>query len=54
VADVRQARTAEEHAPLVRNWATNVWEAYRSQHDLAHAWITAALAAREGAPPKQS
>lgn len=54
VADVRKARTAEEHARLVHDWAANVWEAYRSQHDVAHGWITAALAAKKGATPKQN
>jgi len=53
VMDVRGASDATEHIRLVRAWAANVWEAYRSQHDLAHVWIEAALAAREGAPPKQ-
>ena len=53
VADVRQAQTAEEHARLVRVWAANVWEAYRAQHDLAHAWIATALAAREGTTSKR-
>jgi hypothetical protein len=54
VADVRKARTAEEHARLVHDWATNVWEAYRSQHDIARAWITAALNAQQGTPPKRN
>ena len=54
VADVRKAGTAEEHARLVHDWATNVWEAYRSQYDIARAWITAALTAREGATPKRN
>lgn len=53
VVDVRQARTAEEHARLVSDWATTVWEAYRSQHAIAHAWIAAALTAREGTLPER-
>jgi hypothetical protein len=47
VMDVRNARDAEEHVRLVRAWAENVWEAYRSQHDTAHAWINAALANKD-------
>ena len=47
VVDVRGARAAEEHARLVRAWAENVWEAYRSQHDIARAWIKAALAIKD-------
>ena len=54
VLDVRGASDATEHIRLVRAWAANVWEAYRSQHDLAHAWIKAALMARQGAPPQRS
>jgi hypothetical protein len=53
VVDVRNAPDAEEHIRLVRAWAANVWAAYRSQHDLAHAWITAALAAQDSVTRKQ-
>jgi hypothetical protein len=52
VIDVCEASNAENHVRLVRAWAANVWEAYRSQHDLAHAWIRAALAATENTPRK--
>ena len=54
VMDVRDAPDAVEHIRLVRAWAANVWEAYRSQHEVAHAWIRAALAAREVATSKRS
>ena len=54
VLDVRDAPNAEEHIRLVRAWAANVWEAYRSQHDLAHGWIEAALTVQRGASPKRS
>jgi hypothetical protein len=53
VMDVRDASTAEEHIRRVRAWAANVWEAYRAQRDLAHGWIKAALAAREGTASKR-
>ena len=53
VVDVRDAPDAEEHIRLVRAWAANVWEAYRTQHDLARAWIKAALAAKDNAARKQ-
>jgi Family of unknown function (DUF5946) len=43
VVDVRAARDAEEHKRLVREWAESVWRAYSTQHDLARAWIRAAL-----------
>lgn len=43
VADVHAARTGKEHTLLVRMWAKNVWEAYREQHEIARAWIKAAL-----------
>ena len=54
VMDVRNAPNAEEHARLVRDWAANVWEAYRPQHDLAREWIRAALAAKDSATRKQN
>jgi hypothetical protein len=47
VMDVRDASRAEEHIRRMRAWAANVWDAYRGQQDLAHAWIKAALAAKE-------
>jgi hypothetical protein len=43
IADVRAVRD-EEYAQRVRMWATAVWEAYASQHDLARAWMKAAIA----------
>ncbi len=53
VMDVRHTRNAEEHIRLVHAWAANVWEAYRSQHDLACNWINAALAAGDSETRKQ-
>jgi hypothetical protein len=47
VMDVRDASSAEEHIRLIHMWAANVWEAYRTQHDLAHEWIKTALAVKE-------
>lgn len=44
LADVRSARSGEEHMQRVRVWAGNVWEAYATQHELARAWIRAARA----------
>jgi hypothetical protein len=43
VADVAGANDPVEHKRLVREWAADVWEAYTSQHDLAHRWIDIAL-----------
>lgn len=45
LADVRPARDAEEHIRLVQAWAGSAWEAYSVQHELARAWIRAALGA---------
>jgi hypothetical protein len=44
IADVQLGGNPEEHARLVHAWAGAVWEAYAPQHDLARAWIAAALA----------
>ncbi len=43
VADVRAARNLEEYTEKVHEWARSVWEAYQSQHRIAHGWIEAAL-----------
>jgi hypothetical protein len=32
--------------PRLREWATDVWSAYASQHDIARAWIEGALKSR--------
>ena len=50
VVHLQRARNPEEHTLLVHEWAKSVWEAYRSQHGLAHAWIQTALAV----PPRKS
>jgi hypothetical protein len=42
IADVR-AVSSEEYAERVRMWAGAVWDAYASQHDLARAWMKAAI-----------
>ncbi|HTP07527.1 MAG TPA: DUF5946 family protein [Anaerolineae bacterium] len=47
VMNVRDAPTAKEYIRVVRAWAANVWEAYRSQHDFARTWIETALAAKD-------
>jgi hypothetical protein len=46
VVDVQAAQTAEEYRQRVKAWAQSVWEAYRGQHGLAHAWIQSALVGR--------
>ena len=43
IAEVRTARTGEEHTKLARAWAENVWEAYAAQQEIARTWIRAAL-----------
>jgi Family of unknown function (DUF5946) len=43
VADLRAARSAQEHSRLVREWAANVWRAYSTQHNVARQWIRAVL-----------
>ena len=45
ITDVHLASNVEEHTKRVHEWAQSVWEAYTGQHDLAHAWIKAALGA---------
>lgn len=51
IAEVRAARTGEDHQKLVQVWAGNVWEAYAGQQDIARTWIRAAL---ENSLPKLS
>ncbi|MBI5030262.1 MAG: hypothetical protein HZB51_07030 [Chloroflexi bacterium] len=43
IADVQDAATIEEHIKRVRAWAENVWAAYAVQHEIARAWVKAAL-----------
>lgn len=43
IADVWAAQTAETHVKVVQAWARNVWQAYASQHQMARAWVRAAL-----------
>jgi hypothetical protein len=47
VSDLSAARSGQEHARLVHEWAASVWEAYTAQHKLARNWIQAALRAQE-------
>ena len=46
VADIRATRDIEEHIRLVQDWARNVWDAYATQHEIAHHWLRAALNAK--------
>ena len=50
VVDVCHAQTQAEHIRLVQAWAASVWEAYRSQHEIARTWINAALVAANRSP----
>ena len=43
VVDARAASSAEDYRRLVREWAESVWRAYSAQHEIARAWIKAAL-----------
>lgn len=43
VANVQGAASFEEHISRGRAWAENVWAAYAEQHDIARAWIKAAM-----------
>jgi uncharacterized protein DUF5946 len=45
VADLRATHNVEEHTRLAHDWAASVWEAYAAQHDMARAWMRAALRA---------
>lgn len=51
IADVRAARTVEEHQALVRTWAESVWEAYAAQHDLARRWLGEAVSREKSGGP---
>jgi len=37
--DAARAATPEAHAARVREWAADVWNAYREQHALARRWL---------------
>lgn len=52
IAEVRAARTVEEHKKLVRVWAENVWEAYAAQHDVTRAWIRTAVSGKNAVSTK--
>lgn len=47
IADVQRASSVREHKRLVRDWAESVWEAYATQHELAHSWIKSAFGEQE-------
>ena len=40
VADIRQARNAEEHAQRVRQWARSVWSAWSQHHPTFRQWLS--------------
>jgi uncharacterized damage-inducible protein DinB len=42
IAHILDAPDAAEHERLVREWASNVWNAYAVYHDLARDWIDTA------------
>ncbi|MBL8983601.1 MAG: hypothetical protein JNL26_15550 [Gemmatimonadetes bacterium] len=46
IADVRDAGSPEAQALRATEWVMSVWEAYRSQHELARQWIRHALGER--------
>lgn len=43
--DARRAEAPEAHAARVRDWAADVWNAYREQHALARRWLEEAARA---------
>ena len=43
--DARRAEAPEAHAARVRDWAADVWNAYREQHALARRWLEEATRA---------
>ncbi len=45
VTHIRGATGPSEHARRVHEWASDVWAAYSSQHELAEQWIVLAFAA---------
>jgi len=42
ILDASAAPEPAAHAAAVRDWAADVWNAYRAQHALAHRWLEAA------------
>jgi hypothetical protein len=52
IVSLLPARTPEELARLMSEWAASVWATYASQHELARHWI--ALALGEGQNPQYS
>jgi hypothetical protein len=39
ILDIDDVSSPEEHKRRVVLWAKSVWDAYVSQHELAHQWI---------------
>lgn len=39
VADVHQARDADEHEKRVRQWASSAWTAWSTHHATIHGWL---------------
>lgn len=40
IADVHQARDAEEHTQVVRQWAKSVWSAWSDHHPTIRKWLS--------------
>jgi hypothetical protein len=47
IVDVAAAHTNQVHRRLVQSWAENVWAAYAHQHELARAWVLAAISGKK-------
>jgi hypothetical protein len=43
IAYVHKARTFAEHREAVREWATDVWQAWEPHHTTVRGWIGRAL-----------
>lgn len=50
VADALGASDPEEYGRRVHLWASDVWAAYSSQHELTHSWIQSAMSIRKDEP----
>lgn len=50
VADALGTSDLEEYRKRVQAWASDVWAAYSTQHELARSWIQAAMHIRRGIP----
>ena len=43
VADVVQAKTAQEHKSAVRAWAQSAWEAWAPHHEVIKTWLSRSM-----------